>query len=199
MLQKSFTKLLPLALAFCLGDRVRAEDIPDKTRAWNKIPACEYLANKYNDGDSFQAKVANEVRWLRLPYVDTPEADERFATRNEEQAKHFGISPSEVTTAGKEASVATAKLLSQPFTVYTRWASAAGSTRLPRFSAFIELSDGRDLGEVLLSMGLARVKGTKMNTPKGETVEVYQARLEKLEAEAKARGVGSWAHAAGKK
>lgn len=186
-------KLILLAVALWFSGLVRAEDIPDKTKKWNTFAGCEYLTNKSDDGDSFQVRVAGEVRWLRLAYIDTPEADKRFITRNEEQAKYFGVTVEEALAAGKEASGVTAKLLSTPFTVYTRWASALGSTRLPRFSAFIELADGRDLGEVLLSMGYARVRGTPMNTPKGEKIEVYKAKLEKLEAEARAKRVGIWA------
>ena len=41
-------------------------------------------------------------------------------------------------------------------------------------------------------MGLARVKGTAMNTPKGEKMEVYREKLEKLEADAKKKPIGIW-------
>ncbi len=172
---------------------VRAEDVPKKTHVWNHFAGCELIANKSDDGDSFKVKVGAEEHWFRLAFVDSPEADVRFLSRNEEQARYFGISTNEVVVFGKEASDATAKLLAKPFTVWTRWASALGSTRLPRFTAFVELSDGRDLGETLLSMGLARVKGIAMNSPKGEKMEVYREKLEKLEVEAKAKHLGIWA------
>lgn len=186
-------RLLIIAVLLGALGLSRADEIPKKTQDWNKFSACVYLPDKYSDGDSFKVKVAGEERWLRLPFVDTPEADRRFPSRNAEQAKHFGISTNDIVAAGKEAGKATAKLLTQPFTVYTRWASAAGSTRLPRYCAFIELSDGRDLGEVLLAQGWAWVKGTAMNTPKGERVKDYRAKLEKIEGKAKAKGVGIWA------
>jgi endonuclease YncB( thermonuclease family) len=172
---------------------VVAEEIPSKTKAWQKFTGCEWVAAAANDGDSFKVKVAGEARFLRLTFVDTPEVDERFMTRNEEQARHFGIPVTEVKRAGHEASAVTARLLAQPFTVWTRWASAAGSTRLPRFYAFIELSDGRDLNEVLIASGVAWVKGTAMNTPKGEKMNDYRARLKALEAETRARRIGIWA------
>ena len=175
--------------------RVWAEDIPEKTRQWNRFERCEWVAARGHDGDSFKVRMGGEERFLRLAFVDAPESDDRFPSRIAEQARHFGISTNEVLLVGKRATLATTKLLSRPFTVWTRWASAAGSTRLPRFYAFIELADGRDLNEVLLNLGHVRVKGTAMNTPKGERAKDYRARLLKLEVEARKKRVGIWARA----
>ena len=167
-------------------------EIPAYTRKWQVFKDCEFGEKQYNDGDSFAVKVAGNEQVLRLIYVDTPESDARFPDRNAEQAKYFAVDPAIIPEWGKTAAAKTAELLAKPFTVTTRWASALGSTRKPRFYAVITLADGKDLGETLLSLGLARVHGKEMNPPSGETQAVDHAKLLKIEAEAKKEKRGLW-------
>ena len=151
------------------------------------------IDKKYNDGDSFRAKVNGNEHVLRLCFVDCPESDVRFPDRNAEQAEYFGVPAAEIPEWGKAATAKVAELLAKPFTVHTRWAIAQGSSGLPRFYAVIQSADGRDLGEALISLGLARIKGLNMKPPTGETVVAYQAKLKKLETEARSQRVGMWA------
>lgn len=167
-------------------------EIPNRTRKWQAFKGCEFVEKQYNDGDSFAVKVEGNEHVLRLAYVDTPESDIRFTDRNAEQAKYFGVDPAIIPEWGKIATAKTAELLAKPFTVTTRWASALGSSRKPRFYAVITTADGKDLGETLLSLGLARIQGKGMNPPSGETQEVYHAKLLKIEAEAKKEKRGLW-------
>ena len=168
-------------------------EIPEHTKKWNAFPDCALIDQKYNDGDSFRVKVNGHEQVLRLCFVDCPEGDSRFADRNKDQAEYFGVPPAEIPEWGKAATAKIGELLAKSFTVHTRWAKAQGSSGLPRFYAVIKCADGKDLGETLVSLGLARVKGLPMKPPTGESVADYQAKLQKLETEARTQRVGIWA------
>lgn len=167
-------------------------EIPDKVKKWQPFKGCEFVARQYNDGDSFAVKVDNNEHVLRLAFVDAPESDVRFPDRNAEQAEHFGVAAAIIPEWGKAATAKTAELLAKPFTVTTRWAKALGSSGKPRYYAVITTAEGKDLGETLLSLGLARIKGLVMKPPTGESVEVYQTKLSRIEAEAKKEKRGLW-------
>ena len=173
-------------------------EIPTLSRKWQTFKNCEFVPKQYNDGDSFAVKVGENEHVLRLAYIDTPESDVRFKDRNAEQAKYFGVEPAIIPEWGKITVAKTAELLAKPFTVTTRWASAHGSSRKPRFYAVITTADGKDLGETLLSLGLARIHGKGMNPPSGETQAAYHAKLEKIEAEAKKEKRGIWSKSTAK-
>ena len=183
-----FLWFAPSPLAF--GKQV---EIPDHTKKWNAFKDCELIDQKYNDGDSFRAKVNGNEHVLRLCFVDCPESDARFPDRNADQGEYFGIPPADIPEWGKAARAKVAELLAKPFTVHTRWAKALGSSGLPRFYAVINGADGKDLGETLISLGLARIKGRDMKPPTGESVADYHTKLQKLETEARAKRVGMWA------
>jgi endonuclease YncB( thermonuclease family) len=53
-------------------------------------------------------------------------------------------------------------------------------------------SDGKDLNELLVSAGLARIYGTRTPLPDGHDSREYLAHLRELEAEAKAAKRGAW-------
>ena len=170
-------------------------EIPDKVKKWQPFKGCEFVPKQYNDGDSFAVKVGNNEHVLRLAFVDAPESDVRFPDRNAEQAEHFGVAAAIIPEWGKAATAKTAELLAKPFTVTTRWAKALGSSGKPRYYAVITTAEGKDLGETLLSLGLARIKGLVMKPPTGESVEVYQTKLANIEAEAKKERRGLWGKA----
>ena len=82
-----------------------------------------------------------------------------------------------------------ASALAQPFTIYTRWRSVFGPTR---YYAIVITARGRDLNELLVSSGLARIYGTRTPLPDGRGSREYLGHLHALENEAKAAKCGGW-------
>jgi len=75
---------------------------------------------------------------------------------------------------------------------YTRWRRALGRSALWRYYAIVITSDGKDLNELLVSAGLARIYGTRTPLPDGRDSREYLAHLRELEAEEKAAKRGAW-------
>ena len=165
-----------------------------ETRPWITLTNCEYVPNTNNDGDSFYVRAGTNQFIVRLYFVDAPEANLRYPERTHEQAVHFGATIDETMKAGVRAKDAVQKLLQRPFVVRTRWASAAGRSKQPRYYGLVEVG-GTNLAEVLVSQGLARTKGVVANLPSGEKSKAYVPKLESLEAEAKQKRRGLWAAA----
>jgi endonuclease YncB( thermonuclease family) len=82
-------------------------------------------------------------------------------TKDKPQAAYFGIELNRLIDIGKQASDLTRNALAKPFTVYTRWRLALGRSKLPRYYALIETAEGKDLNELLVSAGLARIYGVR--------------------------------------
>ena len=163
---------------------------------FQRLDGCIYKPQRWNDGDSFHVILPDQKETvLRLYFVDTPEEERIYADRIAEQAAHFGISADRAVEIGREASEFTRQALSKPFTIYTRWRRALGRSRLLRYYAMIIRADGRDLNELLVSNGLARIYGTRTPLPDGRTSREYLAHLAELEAEAKAARRGAWGKA----
>jgi len=161
-------------------------------KEWVKLTDCQYVAQKYNDGDSFGVKCGTDEYIFRLYFVDAPETNLRYAERTREQSEHFGVTLDETMKAGVKAKEAVRDILQKPFVVWTRWATAQGRSRVLRYYGFIEI-DGKGLAEILVSMGLARTKGVIVKLPTGEKSKVYVERLQALESDAQQRGIGIWA------
>jgi endonuclease YncB( thermonuclease family) len=89
------------------------------------------------------------------------------ADRIAEQAAYFGITPDAAIQIGHEASEFTKQALTKPFTIYTRWRRALGRSAIWRYYAIVVTADGRDLNELLVSEGLARIYGTRTPLPDG--------------------------------
>ncbi len=160
---------------------------------WETLKNVRFDPADHNDGDSFHVRYQGREFIFRLYFVDAPEMDDSFPDRNRDQARHFGVTARENHKAAGAAKALTAELLKKPFTVTTRWQNAMGRSRLPRYYAVVRVG-GEDLGEVLLKCGLARAKGTWANLPDGERAKARMERLRELEAEAKAKRIGVWAH-----
>lgn len=62
----------------------------------------------------------------------------------------------------------------------------------------ITSADGKDLGETLLALGLARVKGLVMKPPTGESQAAYQVKLGKIETAAHKDRQGIWGKSTGR-
>jgi len=110
-----------------------------------------------------------------------------------DQSSYFGIDDHQVTLEfGRRAANEVKKLLAKPFTVQTAFATAPGRSAKPRTYGFITLSDGRDLGEVLVGEGLARSYGVRRNTPDGLNAEAAEAKMDDLELGAAIARRGIW-------
>jgi DNA uptake protein ComE-like DNA-binding protein len=158
---------------------------------------CRLVEAGWADGDSFPVKLPDGKEIvLRLYYVDCNEiaaATETDQRRVRDQSSYFGIDDHQVTLEfGRRAADEVKKLLSKPFTVQTAFASAPGRSAKPRTYGFITLSDGRDLGEVLVGDGLARSYGVRRNTPNGLNAEAAEAKMDDLELGAAIARRGIW-------
>lgn len=179
---------LAVALAGLLPGTARAE-----RRSWERLDNCRYEDNVgINDADSFQVRCGKRQFVLRLYSVDAPEADPSLTDRVSEQAGGFGVSEADVVRFGRQASrQVRRRLLGRDFTIWTHWAEAIGRSRLPRYYGLLQV-DGGDLGQWLLSQGLARVKGLKIVGPRGGSAADQQHRLHVLEARARRDRLGLW-------
>src|SRR5437660_9642291 len=164
-------------------------------KEWVKLTDCHYVEGKDNDGDSFRVRSGDKEFTARLYYVDAPETNLRQGDRTRDQSLHFGITLDETMNAGEKAKKRVQELLQKPFVIWTRWATAGGRGRESRYYVIVEV-DGKSLGEILLSEGLARAKGTAPNLPSGEHAKAYMERMDSLENAARERRLGAWATSA---
>jgi len=179
--------IVPFLLAVFVGQTFAAEK-----REWVTLTNCHYLDAADNDGDSFRVRCGEKEFVVRLYYVDAPETNLRQGERTHEQSLHFGITLDETMKVGVKAKDRVKELLQKPFVIRTRWATAGGRGREPRYYVIIEI-DEKSLGEILISEGLARTKGMAPNLPSGEKAKAYMQRLEDLEAQAREKKLGAWA------
>ena len=156
---------------------------------WKELQSADSKIS--NDGDSFHVDSRGKEYIFRLYFVDAPESDVSIPSRVKEQAAHFKKSVSSTVAAGRQAKQVTAQLLSQPFTVLTKFEDAKGRSDLPRYFAFVTTADGKDLGEVLVSRGLARAFGAPA-VPAGKTSEDLRSKYDKLEQAARRGKLGAW-------
>ena len=162
-----------------------------------KFKNCSLVEAGWSDGDSFPVKLPDGKEIvLRLYYVDCNEvaaATETDQRRVRDQSSYFGIDDHQVTLEfGRRAADELKKLLAKPFTVHTAFASAPGRSAKPRTYGFVTLSDGRDLGEVLVGEGVARSYGVRRNTPDGLGTEAAEAKMVDLELGAAIARRGIW-------
>ena len=160
-------------------------------KEWVKLTDCRYLDGPDNDGDSFRVRCGDKEFTARLYYVDAPETNLRQGERTHDQSLHFGITLDETMKAGEKAKQRTKELLQKPFVIWTRWATAGGRGRESRYYVIVEV-DGKSLGEILVSEGLARTKGMAPNLPSGEHAKAYMERLDDLESAAHEKRLGAW-------
>ncbi len=183
--------LIPLLLLVTFVGSGSAGD----RKEWVRLTDCHYVDAPDNDGDSFRVRGGDKEFTARLYYVDAPETNLRQGDRTHEQSLHFGITLDETMKAGEKAKQRTKELLQKPFVIWTRWATAGGRGRESRYYVIVEV-DGKSLGEILLSEGLARAKGTAPNLPSGEHAKEYMERMDSLENAARERRLGAWATSA---
>jgi DNA uptake protein ComE-like DNA-binding protein len=167
------------------------------SKDWIVLNDCRLIANPANDGDSFHVSVGPNEYLFRLYFVDAPETDEMTPRRLVEQAKYFAITVPQAIEVGRAAKEFTRQKLSRPFTVFTHMSDAMGQSRLERFYAFVQTSDG-DLGEQLVRNGLARSYGFKAAPPGLKNSQEELAKLRQLEDQAKQEKIGAWGINAGR-
>ncbi|HEU0210094.1 MAG TPA: helix-hairpin-helix domain-containing protein [Candidatus Udaeobacter sp.] len=161
------------------------------SKAWIILKDCRLIPNPANDGDSFHVSVGPNEYLFRLYFVDAPETDEMTPRRLVDQAKYFAITVPQAIEVGRAAKEFTRQKLSTPFTVFTHMSDAMGQSRLERFYAFVETSEG-DLGEQLVRNGLARSYGFKAIPPGLRNSQQELAKLQQLEEQAKQERIGGW-------
>ena len=152
---------------------------------------CRLIPNPANDGDSFHVSAGEKEYLFRLYLVDAPETDEMIPRRLIDQAKYFSITVPQAIEVGRAAKDFTQEKLSQPFTVFTHMSDALGQSRLERFYAFVETTEG-DLGEQLVRNGLARSYGFKAAPPGLTRSRIEVEKLQQFENEAKRDKIGGW-------
>lgn len=172
--------------------------IPFTAVALERLDGVRLVDSPSNDGDSFMASHEGDKLLLRLYWVDAPETSADSLTdarRVVEQARYFGVEDAgEIIHVGHQSSKFARRLLDQPFTVYTARAHAPGRSTQPRIYAFVVLADGRDLGELLVETGHARVGSVRRTAYQdGETFAETSARYTDLETAAKIGRRGAWA------
>jgi endonuclease YncB( thermonuclease family) len=179
-------------IAFCLLTAIAGKGFGGEKKERVKLADCRYVENPDNDGDSFHVRAGDKEFTARLYYVDAPETNLRHGERTHDQSLHFGITLDETMKAGEKAKQRTKELLQKPFLIWTRWATAGGRGRESRYYVIVEV-DGKSLGEILVTEGLARTKGVAPNLPNDEKGKAYMERLDDLETAAREKHLGAWA------
>ncbi|HMP73006.1 MAG TPA: helix-hairpin-helix domain-containing protein [Kiritimatiellia bacterium] len=163
---------------------------------WTRLDNVVWVDDPRNDADSFLVRHGDDELHVRLYFVDAPEetAHNHYVYRRIwEQARYFGLpSVDPVTRFGKMASDRARELLSEPFTVYTLYSRAPGGRESERYYGVVYLSDGRDLGKVLVAEGLARVFGVQRSYPDGRDATRVSEELNDLQLMAIMKRVGVW-------
>lgn len=165
---------------------------------WQTFEDCEFVEDRYFDGDSFSIKTKskkserNYTYIFRLYGVDCPETEEgQFPERVEEQAKWFRTSKKSVLKWGKKAAKYVKSRLSRgKITVHTKKVKARGQSKRNRYYAVVEV-DGEDLAMELIQNGLARAYGMSVAFDKRKS-EQFQRQYERKERTAKSNKVGIW-------
>lgn len=179
---------------------------------WRSYGEVEFDDEQTYDGDSFHLKVPVGKRTyvIRLYGVDCLETDDRFADRNAEQAKHFGIEEKDVEAWGKKAARQARDWLrkAKEIRLHVRRSGKEKTRRSgrqeQRYYGIVELI-GRDgesvvLHELLLEAGLARAYGMAAPWPpkdagrhgEEKTEERFERELKRLEHKAKRDKKGIW-------
>ena len=171
--------------------------------AWSQLQTiqhCTLVETEWADGDSFAVRMPDgKQQTVRLYGVDCIEmhvqGDDSNARRLRDQRRYFGIADILVAkSTGEAAKAESSHLLAKPFKIHTTFADGRGDGRFSRVYAFVELANGRDLAESLVSAGLARAFGVVRQRPDGTPGSEWMAQLKDLELIAARAGRGAWAH-----
>jgi endonuclease YncB( thermonuclease family) len=195
-----------LVLALLIGAVLWWIDNHDKVTKelgeYTEYSGCTLASHRNNDGDSFHVNVpGGKTQEFRLYFVDAPESayktyggGDNNGERLRYQAEYFGLESRDKTTGlGMMAKKWTADVLGRgAFTVHTRGERVYQG---PRQYCFVKVrTDGGDrwLHELLVEQGLARIYTQGATLPDGTKRGTQEARLLKLESEAKKAKRGGW-------
>lgn len=156
-------------------------------KPWQVLEGCRLVDSTINDGDSFRVHWNGGDLTVRLYFADTPESDYRFMDRTRAQAAYFGITEEQAVEVGKLAKEFTRDALKDGFEIRTRWQGVFSGKPNARKYGIVSVGD-KDLAELLVANGLARIHGMGIGGKTWEEVE----RLKTLEAQAKAEKRGAW-------
>ena len=170
--------------------------LPSFAAELQKFSNARLINKPANDGDSFLVDACGKVIHVRLYFVDCPEtsiSSKSDARRVREQTRYFGLTSAEYTIHfGNKATSFVERILAQPFTVRTAFASALGRSSKGRVYGFITTADGNDLASLLIKNGLARPHGVGRKTPDGVPRDEMFEKLRDLKDEAMLKRVGIW-------
>lgn len=184
--------MLSLALVVFVSTVAQSADLQE-------LSGCKLVDAPGNDGDSFRIRIpGGDEHNLRLYFVDCSETSANSNTdarRVREQTAYFGLSShADTLDFGRKASAFTRKVLSEPFTVHTAFATAPGRSAGGRVYGFVRTADGKDLAEALVAAGLARTYGIGRRTPTGVPLNEAKERFHDIELAAAMGKMGIWAH-----
>lgn len=182
-------RIIPIVLLLQLVTPFGFAGQAPSSRPFECIGGCVLEPDQWTDGDSFRVRLPDgRLETFRLYFVDTTESRSR-GKRSDDQAAYFGLTREQAVELGKEAKEFTARMLSTPFTIQTRWRQVFGPKR---YYACVYTADGSDLAELLVKHGLARIYGTRTALPDGRNSRLYLSQLRDLEATAKQVQLGGW-------
>lgn len=164
----------------------RKSSTVEKTEDFQVLSNCKLVSNKYNDGDSFMVSYGGKQTEFRLYYADTPESKDKpyddHKRRVRDQGKDLGgLSYTEAIKLGQKAKAFTKKVLSTPFTIYTKGELVYGGPRQYAFVQVLHNGERKWLHELLIEKGLGRMHTKGITTPDGLSYSKQKARLLKMQ------------------
>jgi len=195
--------LLTLATPLALGSA--NPDLEYSDSELTRFSPCKLVPTEWADGDSFRVEFPDGSRHtLRLYGVDCMElhvSDDTDARRLRAQRRYFGISRfggdtrtsvRKAKALAQDAAQLTRQHLQSEFTVYTAMADARGDGKHKRIYAFVETAQAQDLGDILVTAGMARAFGVNRSRYDGMHRDEHEQHLADLELLAAKRGAGVW-------
>ena len=129
----------------------------------------------------------------KAPSSATPAGDTNHERIRQQAAELGGITSEQAVEIGRKGKAFTLGLLGGgPFTIFTRWDSPF---RDKRYHAFVQVEEAgrpRWLHELLVELGLARIKTKGADLPDGTPAARQKEELRELEKAAKRNGAGVW-------
>lgn len=189
MLFRRFSVLLVFVVLVVVSAHIAGARTRPAPEQFQQFGGCVLAADALNDGDSFLVQLSDGRRaTFRLYFVDAAE-EHLSGRRSTRQARYFRIKPGRAGAIGRDATAFTARALTEPFTVFTRWQSNFDEGR---YLAFVGTAERRDLAELLVRNGLAILHGERTHTPYGRSSSSQFRRLKELERLAQADQIGGW-------
>jgi len=184
-------KLTALVAAFAICfSTANAQQPPP---GWERLEKCRLSPGEHMDGDSFHVLHEGKNHIFRLYFVDCAETDASFPKRIEDQMEDFGLAnEAAVLKAGEHAKEFTRKMLSGPFTVFTKWEDARGNSKQKRHYAVV-LIGSKNLAEELARAGWARAYGMPADYPNATRGKQFRDTLRRLQAAAIRGKLGAFA------